>query len=300
MDQKTVYVIAGPTASGKSARALDLARKIDGVIINADSLQLYNGLPLLTAQPSKEDKADIPHLLYGITPPDITLTAMDWRKMALAALEKATADSQIPIIVGGTGFYIKTLIEGLSPIPEIPEEIRILSQDLMDHLGIDSFFEHLRTLDPVLCEKIDRQNPRRLVRAYEVMIHTGKPMSYWQSLPPLGPPDQYDFQLEVILPDRDVLYEKCNTRFDVMIANGVVDEVRSFDDLILGGKIPFDCPLTHALGFRPLQSYVRGEIDLETAIILSKNETRHYEKRQTTWVKNQVSSQPDGNIAEFK
>lgn len=288
MSKQTVHVIAGPTASGKSAHALTLAEKIGGVIINADSLQLYNGLPTLTAQPSAADKALVPHLLYGITPPDITLTAMDWRKMALAALETVTEDGKVPIIVGGTGFYIKTLMEGLSPIPEIPNEVRILSEDLMDQLGIQAFFEQLKTLDPVLCEKIDPQNRRRLVRAYEVIAHTGKPMSYWQSFPPVGAPNQYDFQVQIISPDRDTLYDRCNARFDIMVAGGVVEEVRHFDDLIMAGKAPFDCALTHALGFQPLQSHVRGEMDLETAVILSKNETRHYAKRQTTWFKNQM------------
>ena len=288
MTKQTVHVIGGPTASGKSAHALTLAQKIGGVIINADSLQLYNGLPMLTAQPSAEDKALAPHLLYGITPPDVTLTAMDWRKMALTALETITEDGKIPIIVGGTGFYIKTLMEGLSPIPEIPNEVRILSEDLMDQLGIEAFFTQLKTLDPVLCEKIDPQNRRRLVRAYEVIAHTGKPMSYWQSFPPVGAPDQYDFQVQIILPERDTLYDRCNARFDIMVASGVVEEVRQFDDLIMAGKVPFDCALTHALGFQPLQQHVRGEMDLETAIILSKNETRHYAKRQTTWFKNQM------------
>lgn len=288
MKKQTVHVIGGPTASGKSAHALALAKELDGVVINADSLQLYNGLPILTAQPSAEDKAQAPHLLYGITPPDITLTAMDWRKMALAAIEKCVEDGKTPIIVGGTGFYLKTLMEGLSPIPEIPNEVRILSEDLMDKLGIEQFFEELKTLDPVLCEKIDRHNRRRLVRAYEVIAHTGKPMSYWQSFPPVGAPDQYDFQVKVIQPERDTLYDRCNARFDIMIEQGVVEEVREFDDLIMAGKIPFDCALTHALGFQPLQQHVRGEMDLETAIVLSKNETRHYAKRQTTWFKNQM------------
>lgn len=290
MSRIKVHVIGGPTASGKSAYALDLAEKIGGAIINADSLQLYNGLPMLTAQPSEADKKIVPHYLYGITPPDVTLTAMDWRNMALTTIEKVIADGHVPIIVGGTGFYIKTLMEGLSPIPEVPNEVRILSEDLMDHLGIEEFFKQLQKLDPVLCEKIDPLNRRRLVRAYEVIAHTGKPMSYWQSFPPVGAPDQYAFNVQIIMPERDVLYDRCNTRFDMMIAAGVTEEVRQFDDLIMAGKIPFDCALTHALGFQPLQQYVRGEMDLETAIVLSKNETRHYAKRQSTWFKNQISS----------
>jgi tRNA dimethylallyltransferase len=288
MKKHDVHIIAGPTASGKSAHALDLARKLDGVIINADSLQLYNGLSLLTAQPSADDKQQIPHLLYGITPPDVTLSAMDWRKMALAAIDKAIDDKKVPIVVGGTGFYIKTLINGLSPIPEIPNEVRILSEDLMDSLGIDEFFEQLKILDPVIAEKIDRHNRQRLIRAYEVHAHTGQPMSYWQSLPPVGIPEHFGFIPTLMIPERDVLYDRCNHRFDKMIEGGIVEEVRQFDDMMMAGKIPFDCALTHALGFKPLQSHVQGEMDLNTAITLSKNETRHYAKRQVTWFKHQM------------
>lgn len=289
MEKHIVHVIGGPTASGKSAHALELAVKIGGSIINADSLQLYNGLPTLTAQPPAADKEIVPHLLYGMTPPDVTLTAMDWRHMALAAIERVITEGRTPIIVGGTGFYLKTLMEGLSPIPEVPNEVRVLAEDLMDQLGIEEFFNQLQKLDPVLCEKIDRQNRRRLVRAYEVIAHTGKPMSYWQSFPPVGVPEQYEFKVDIIMPERDVLYERCNRRFDLMIEQRVTEEVRQLDDLIMAGKIPFDCALTHALGFQPLQQYVRGDMDLNTAIILSKNETRHYAKRQTTWFKNQIS-----------
>lgn len=288
MEKNDVHIIAGPTASGKSAYALDLAKKLDGVIINADSLQLYNGLSLLTAQPSADDKQHIPHLLYGIMPPDVTLSAMDWRNMALDAIDKAIADKKVPIVVGGTGFYIKTLMNGLSPIPEIPNEVRILSEDLMDSLGIDEFFEQLKKLDPVIAEKIDRHNRQRLIRAYEVHAHTGQPMSYWQSLPSVGIPEHLGFIPTLIMPERDVLYDRCNHRFDKMIDDGIVEEVRQFDDMMMAGKIPFDCALTHALGFKPLQSHVQGEMDLNTAITLSKNETRHYAKRQVTWFKHQM------------
>lgn len=288
MLKNDVHIIAGPTASGKSAYALDIAQKLDGVIINADSLQLYNGLPTLTAQPSADDKELIPHLLYGLTPPDIEITAMDWRKMALAAIDKTIADNKTPIIVGGTGFYIKTLINGLSPIPEVPNEVRILSEDLMDSLGIEKFFEQLKEIDPVIAEKIDRHNRQRLIRAYEVHAHTGQPMSYWQSLPPVDAPSHLNFIPTLIIPEREVLYDRCNHRFDNMIQAGIIEEVRNFDDKIMAGKIPFDCALTHALGFKPLQSHIQGEIDLDTAITLSKNETRHYAKRQVTWFKHQM------------
>lgn len=288
MSKFAVSIIAGPTASGKSALALARAQEQNGVIINADSLQLYDGLPTLTAQPSDADKESVPHLLYGVLAPDVMLTAMDWRRMAIEAIYQVQADGKVPILVGGTGFYIKTLINGLSPIPEIPNEVRVLSEDLMETIGIEEFFQQLKSLDPVIAERIDPHNRQRLVRAYEVYAHTGNPLSYWQSLPPLDVPMDMDFQVEVVLPERDVLYERCNARFDVMINHGVIDEVRDFDDRMMAGKIPVDCALSHALGFQPLQSYVRGEMDLESAIYLSKNETRHYAKRQVTWFRHQL------------
>lgn len=287
MNKTDVHIIAGPTASGKSALALSFAKENNGVIINADSLQIYAGLPILTAQPSAEDKQEIPHLLYNITPPDITLNAMDWRKMALAAIDKTLAEGKTPVLVGGTGFYLKALVQGLSPIPEVPPHVRILADDLMDKIGIEEFFKQLSELDPELCATIDRHNRQRLVRAYEVIAHTGEKMSYWQSLPPVNKPDHLNFKTQIILPEREALYARCDARFDIMIGMGAVEEVRDFDDKIMAGKIPFDCPLTHALGFKPLQEYVRGEMDLTTAITLGKAETRHYAKRQVTWFKHQ-------------
>jgi len=283
-----VHIIAGPTASGKSARALTLAKEIGGVIINADSLQIYNGLSILTATPSVDEMKDVPHLLYGVLPPQEILSAIDWRKMALCEIDVALGSGYVPIIVGGTGFYIKTLMTGLSPIPDIPNEVRVLADDLMDSIGIDAFFLQLKKIDPVIAEKIDPQNRQRLVRAYEVFAHTGKPMSYWQSLPPVDVRNDLNFKTEIIMPDRDVLYARCNDRFDAMIDGGAVQQVRDFDDKILAGKVPFDCALTHALGFEYLQAHVRGEMDIDTAITLAKNETRHYAKRQVTWFKNQL------------
>jgi tRNA dimethylallyltransferase len=289
----TVHIVAGPTASGKSAHALNLAQDChDGaVIINADSLQLYDGLPILTAQPSLEDKEKAPHRLYAEIPANQGVTAMDWRRMALTEIYRAHDSGAVPIVVGGTGFYLKSLINGLSPIPEIPNEIRVLSQDLFDRIGIEEFFKQLQDIDPVIAERIDRHNPQRLVRAYEVFAHTRKPLSYWQSLPPLDLPQDIEFKVKTIMPDREVLYQRCDDRFDVMIEQGVVDEVRAFDDLVLAGKISMDCALTHALGFHALQSHVQGDIDLQTAIILAKNETRHYAKRQVTWFRHQMDSE---------
>ncbi len=291
MNKQIVHIIAGPTASGKSARALKLARDmggLGGVVINADSMQLYDGLPMLTAQPSAQEKALVPHVLYGCLAPAAQTNAGSWREMALVEIYKAIDNKQVPIVVGGTGFYLKALIEGLSPIPEIPEAVRVLSDDLMDKIGIEEFFKQLKEIDPEWCAVADAHNRQRMVRAFEVYHHTQQPMSYWQSLPPVGTPEDLEFKVDMILPERDVLYEQCNVRFDRMIEQGVLAEVEAFDSLIERGFVPSSCPLAHALGFRPLQQHLNGELDLESAIILSKNETRHYAKRQATWFRHQM------------
>lgn len=283
-----VHIIAGPTASGKSAAALKLAQETNGVIINADSLQLYDALPILTAQPSGEDKALVPHRLYGLLSPEQSCTAMLWREMALTEIRAALGNQQTPIIVGGTGFYLKTLLEGLSPIPEIPEEIRILSEDLLDRIGIEAFYQSLQEQDPDTAAKLDPQNRQRLVRAWEVFVHTGKGLSYWHSLPKSSPDPDLTFKITLINPLRADLYERCDARFLKMMETGALEEARAFDDKITEGKIPFDTAVSHALGFRPLQQHFLGEIDLETAIMLGQNETRHYAKRQVTWFRHQM------------
>lgn len=284
-----VRVVAGPTASGKSALALDLAQREQGVIINADSLQIYNSLPILTATPSAAEQDLAPHSLYGVLKPNQSITAMDWAKLAQQEISKAFAAGKKPIIVGGTGFYLKTLMEGLSPIPQISPAVRVLAQDLFDKIGLVEFFAELQRADPIIAAKIDRHNPQRLVRAMEVFMGTGKPLSYWQELPPIPVDPDLKFDIQLIMPERDDLYRRCDRRFDMMIKNGALEEVRAFDEDIMAGKVEIDAALTHALGFKPLQDYLRGNIDLESAIYLAKSETRHYAKRQTTWFRHQLT-----------
>jgi tRNA dimethylallyltransferase len=287
-----VLVIAGPTASGKSATALRKAQEREGkggaVIINADSLQLYDGLPILTAQPSAEDKELVPHRLYGLLSPQESCDAVKWRGFALVEIREALARGALPIVTGGTGFYLKALIEGFSPIPEIPDDVRLLGEELMDRVGVDVFFEVLREEDPETASRLDPKNRQRLIRAWEVQTHTGKSLSYWQSLPkePVAP-DLY-FDIHLVLPEREVLYERCNRRFVEMIEQGGLEEVQNFDKEIELGNIPAGAALTHALGVQPLRDYLHGEVGLDTAIFLAQNETRHYAKRQVTWFRHQM------------
>lgn len=284
----TVHIICGPTAGGKSARGLAIAQEKNGVIINADSLQIYNRLPILTAQPSAEDLALVPHRLYGFLAPDTQMTAGAWRKLALNEIRIALDNNQTPILVGGTGFYIKALIEGLSPIPEIPNSVRIETEKLMDEMGPEEFHKALSQKDPEIAARLHPNDRQRTMRAWEVFTHTGEKLSELQKLPKIPPDENLKFEIELVLPEREILRQRCDDRFRQMIQIGALDEVSDLDKEIQSGKLAPDAPITHALGFSSLQDYLHGKTDLETAIDLSQTETRQYAKRQTTWFKNQL------------
>lgn len=269
---------------------MEVASERNGIIINADSLQIFDALPLLTAQPSPADKEAVPHRLYGLLPPAQSCSAMMWRDLALIEIRAALSEGKTPVLVGGTGFYLKALIEGLSPIPEIPEEVRLLTEDIMDRIGVDAFFAELSAKDPETAARLDPKNRQRLVRAWEVLVHTGKGLSYWHTLPKIEADPDLMFDVEIVMPLRQELYDRCDRRFLEMIKQGAVEEVRAFDELLMAGKIPVDAAVTHALGFEFLQQHVRGEMDLETAIFMAQNETRHYAKRQSTWFRHQMRS----------
>lgn len=286
---KRIVLIYGPTASGKSATALDIAEKENGVIINADSMQVYDALHVLTAQPSQEEQEQAPHRLYAVLDPAEKCSAARWREMVLAEIEDAFANNQTPVICGGTGFYIKSLIEGLSPIPDVPDEIRQMAMEIQSELGNPAFHGALTKKDPAMAKKLNPHDTQRLIRAWEVFHATGKSLAYWQSLPKEGPPEDWTFEHHFINPDRDLLRQRINDRFDMMIEAGVLDEVKTLAAKIENGEVPHDAGIIIAHGFRPLRAYLHGECELEDAIEQSKLETRQYAKRQRTWLRNQFS-----------
>ncbi len=286
--QVRIHVIAGPTASGKSAKALEIAERENGLIINCDSLQIYAALPILTAQPDAADLARAPHALYNILDPNEKCSAGSWRALAVKEIETAIANNQTPIICGGTGLYIKTLIEGLSPMPEVPAEIRERTNALQKELGNPAFHEKLAERDPEMAARHHPSHTARLVRAYEVLEATGKSLAYWQSLPPEGAPAHWQFEIHKIIPERETLKKRCDLRFEQMIHNGALDEVKALDARIQSGEIPKDAAITKALGFKPLRAFINGEISQEEAIAQSQLETRQYAKRQLTWLRNQL------------
>jgi len=298
MNNHLIHIIGGPTASGKSSKALDIAETCDGVIINADSMQIYDGLPTLTAQPSEDDKKQHPHELYGSLHPNQSCSAGNWREIIETLIGNLLENGKTPIVVGGSGLYIHALIEGLSPMPDIPEDIRSAAGQKQQELGNPAFHAELAKRDPVMAEKLDPYNTARLVRAWEVLDATGKSLAEWQELPRQGPPDSWKFDINIILPERDTLYERCNTRFEWMLNNGALEELETFNQAIKEGEISPKALLNNALGAKPLTQYLAGHLSKAEAIEKGQGEPRQYAKRQVTWFKHQIKD--NKNVANLR
>lgn len=284
---KELVLLGGPTASGKTAHALDWAASRNGEIVNADSMQIYGELRVLTACPSAEEEAACPHHLYRLLKGDDPCSAERWRDLAVSKIEDIWQRGKLAIIVGGTGLYFKTLLSGLSPIPDIDPDIRENIRREIREGGPEAAHARLEKLDPVIAERLAPGDSQRIGRALEVMFSTGKPLTHWQELPLTGGLDgQKDVTIEKYIkqPAREELYARCDKRFRLMVEEGsVIEEVKS---LVSKGYAP-DVPVMKALGVAPLSRYLVGEIDLEEAITLSQTATRQYAKRQMTWFRNQ-------------
>lgn len=292
-DAVIIHVIAGPTASGKSALALSKAQATDGVIINADSMQVYDALPLLTAQPPDEDKQKAPHMLYGVQHPNKWCSAGNWREMAMDAINDVLAQDKTPIVVGGSGLYIKALIEGFSPIPDIPDNVRQSVIDRQARLGNPAFYDELKKRDPVMAARLHPHHTARLVRAYEVIEATGKSLAEFQAMPKEEPPSHWHFQVTRVMPDKATLDARCNARFDWMIDHGALDEVAAFYERT---DIDEQALIHRALGAAPLRAYINGDMSKDDAIARAKIDTRQYAKRQMTWFRHQIKPAPNVKI----
>jgi tRNA dimethylallyltransferase len=295
--KKTIHIIAGPTASGKSALAIERAKEIGGAIVNCDSRQIYAALPILSAQPSEEDKAEAPHHLYGTLHPNDTCSAGSWREMVTPLIEKLLAEGATPIVTGGNGLYIKTLIEGISPIPEVPPEIRASAIAKQQELGNPAFHNELQKRDPVTTAQYHPMHTARLVHAWEILEATGKPLSQWQAIPKIAPPGDWMFGITLVMPDRKKLYARCNERFVQMLNMGAMEELEEFDKKVESGEIGKDSVVIKTVGANALRRYRDGYISKEDAIDLAQTETRQYAKRQVTWFKNQIK--PAANITSI-
>lgn len=284
MTKPILTLIGGPTASGKTAAALALARAKGGVIINADAMQVYRGLPLLTAQPSEMEKREIPHKLFEVLAPAERSSAGRWLALARAAIDAAVREGQAPIIVGGTGLYFAALLGGLAVIPSIPDEVRLDVTALYDAIGHDAFRARLAERDEGSATKIAPHDRQRLLRAYEVAVYTGRSLLQWQE-EGAEQSIEKDFTVHrsVLMPDRAALYAACDARFLRMVEGGAVDEVRALMDQGLEAGLP----AMKILGVPELAAHLRGAMSLDEAVIKAQQATRNYAKRQMTWFRNQ-------------
>lgn len=284
-DQRAI-LIAGPTASGKSALALRLAEETGGSIINADSMQVYRELRVLTARPPAEDEARVPHLLYGHVPAAEAYNAGRYAREAALAIADVRRAGRRPVIVGGTGLYFRALLEGLSPVPAVPDEIRAHWRDEAARLGSQELHAVLAARDPLMASRLRDTDPQRVTRALEVLDATGHSLAHWQAMP--GEPclrEDETIRL-VAAPDRETLYQRCDARFALMMARGAVDEVR---DLAAQNLDP-GLPCMRALGVAPLMQFISGSVTVEEAAERASAETRQYAKRQVTWLRSNMRS----------
>jgi tRNA dimethylallyltransferase len=277
-----VVVVAGPTASGKSALALTLAEALSGEVINADSIQCYRDLPILTARPTAAEEARAPHRLYGFLEPTALLSAAAWAERAAAAIIAATDAGRMPIVAGGTGFYLKALMEGLADIPPVPAEIRAETHELIKTIGAAALHARLMARDPVTAARLKPTDTQRIARAWEVLEATDTPLSTWQAQPPT-PPLAASFTGILVQPPREALYAACDARFRAMLAQGAVAEVKA----LLARGVPKATPVMRALGAQELAAHLQGRLSLEEATTKAQAVTRQYAKRQSTWFRHQ-------------
>ena len=286
-DDAPIYLLAGPTASGKSAKALAWAQRRGGIVLNADSMQLYADVPILTARPDACDLARADHVLYGHLGPRGLWSAGDWLRAATPYLEAALAGGRPVCVVGGTGLYFNSLVFGLADVPDISEAVRLKARAAYGELGEPSFRDMLGGFDPSAEARIMANDQQRLSRAYEVWLETGIALSDWQKQTTAGLSES-SYCLEIMTPEREWLYGRCDERLGVMLANGALDQV---GDLLVRG-LANDWPIMRVLGLRQFADHLRGDMSLSAALDLARQKTRNYAKRQMTWFRNQFSTEP--------
>jgi tRNA dimethylallyltransferase len=284
VSESAAILIAGPTASGKSALAFALAEATGGVIINADSMQVYRDLRVLTARPARQEEAALPHRLYGHIDAAVNFSAGAWVADAAKISAEARAEDRLPIFVGGSGLYFKALTRGLSAVPPIPPDVREDVRARLARDGVEALHATLMQRDPASAGRLKLRDRIRIARALEVVEATGRSLTDWHrdGLPPLLPPGQ--FTGVFLSPDRDELYARIDARFDAMLKAGALDEVaalaaRRLDPLL---------PAMKAHGVPALIRHLAGEITLEQAAVIGRADTRHYAKRQFTWFRHQL------------
>jgi tRNA dimethylallyltransferase len=279
-DLPRLVVIAGATASGKSAHALALAEAENGVVINADASQVYADLCVLSARPSEAEMARAPHRLYGVIDGATACSAVDWAALAKAEIAAAHATGRLPIVTGGTGLYLRTLLDGIAPVPEIDPAVR----GEVRALAPDAAFAALSREDPAMAKRLRASDRQRIARALEVIRGTRRSLADWQAELQGGIGAKVALDARVVMLPRDALYRRCDARLEVMFAEGAVEEVAA----LVARRLAPDLPVMKALGVAPIAAWLRGDSDRAEALARAQQATRNYAKRQATWFANQT------------
>ena len=297
--------IVGPTAIGKSTLAIKLAERLKGEIINADSMQVYSNLKILTARPSDKDHKSVPHHLYGYIHGSIRYNVASWCNDTIKIIERNNKNKIYSIIVGGTGMYIDKLLNGLFQIPSIPEVVKKDSEKLLSKIGIDDFFDQVKNIDKKSVNKISKNDTSRLRRIWEVHKYTNKTLSYWLNNNNKNYLSNQKYKLYLFTPNRKEIYNRVNNRFIAMIDRGAINEVKKLNRLNLDRSLP----IMRAHGVPEISSYLEGLITVDECILKGQQVTRNYVKRQLTWWRsstldiqdrfNQFPSEIDINLLNF-
>lgn len=280
---KPILILAGPTASGKSRLAVTIAEAFGGIVINADSMQVYRELVILTARPNAAALAKAPHRLYGVLSVREACSAGLWREMAMGEIGAAHKEGRLPIVTGGTGLYLRALVEGLVDLPKVPKSVRDAARSLYERLGPEGFHAALAERDPLAGRRLRPTDRQRLIRAWEVYEVTGRSLMLWQAAVTEAPPADLRFAAVVLDPPRDELYAAIDRRLDAMLAAGALEEVRA---LLAMGLDPH-LPVLRAVGVPELARYIEGGLSLDEAVALAKQASRRFAKRQLTWFRHQ-------------
>ena len=288
---KPALIIAGPTASGKSGLALAVAEEFGGTIINADSMQVYKELRILTARPSEEDEARVPHRLYGFGSASDACSAAQWSELAAAEMRGIWAAGRLPVLAGGTGFYIKAMAEGLNDIPAVPDAVRSEVEAMREGLGAQAFHARLAEVDTGTAERLPAADRQRVIRAMEVYLATGRSLTDWHEGAPVPVVTEARFLSVLLDPSREILNAASDARFDAMLAAGALEEAAALKALRLDAALP----AMKSLGLGELFAHLDGDMSLDAAAEAAKQATRRFAKRQQTWFRNQF--EPDYKVS---
>lgn len=289
---KRCIIICGPTASGKTEFAHKFALKVGGEIINADSMQLYKQIPIITASPSLKYKSELPYHLYNFYDVMENFSATKYVEMASSKVQQIDASDKLPIIVGGTGLYIDMLIKGYNQMPEVQEEVR--AQVLNEHrqCGNKVIFRKLVEADPAIQDNLLENDTQRIIRAYEILVQSGKSILHYQKLDKYLPLPEFLFEIYYLMPERNFLYATCNERFAYLFNHGALEEIQG----LINAYPNLTTTASKALGVKQITDYLQGKIDRQAAIHEASTLTRRYAKRQCTWFNNQL---PEKRIVRF-